>query len=137
MKSTELEKHDGQRNSADIIIIDSLPPEESAMSQAIYARKPKSILYTILRILEKGAQNFMSMFYSGYGHNSIGDCGTLTLYFENISMLAAKAMQAWSLYNGQEASTRYLDFNIGCFAIIKGVPAHYGNSCSTLNIFFF
>ncbi len=105
------EPHDGQRNSADVIIIDGLPPEEGAMSQSLYSRKPKSILFLLLQVLKKGAEGFMKMFYSGYGHNSIGDCGSITLYFENVSMLAAKAIQAWALYNGQEASTRYLDFS--------------------------
>jgi hypothetical protein len=46
----------------------------------------------------------------GYGHASIGDCGTTTVFMENWSMLAAKAIQNHALYNGQEASTRYLDF---------------------------
>lgn len=105
-----IEQFDGQRNSADVIIIDGLPPEEGAMSQAVYSRKPKSILFQLLQVLKKGAQSFMEVFYSGYGHNSIGDCGSTTLYLENVSMLAAKAFQDWSLYKGQEASTRYLDF---------------------------
>ncbi len=101
---------DGQRNSADIIIIDGLPPEEGAMSQSLYSRKPKSVLYHLIQVMKKGAQSFMEIFYSKYGHNSIGDCGSTTLYLENVSMLAAKAFQDWPLYNGQEASTRYLDF---------------------------
>lgn len=107
----EKELFDEQRNSADVIIIDGLLPEEGAMSQALYSRKPKSILFLLIQVLKKGANSFMGMFYSGYGHNSIGDCGSITLYMENVSMLAAKAIQDWPLYNGQEASTRYLDFS--------------------------
>lgn len=107
----EKELFDEQRNSADVIIIDGLPPEEGAMSQALYSRKPKSILFLLIQVLKKGAISFMEMFYSKYGHNSIGDCGSITLYIENVSMLAAKAIQDWPLYNGQEASTRYLDFS--------------------------
>ncbi len=99
-----------QRDSADVIIIDGLSPEEGAMSQALYSRKPKSILSHLKQIFKKGASDFIGTWYSGYGHNSIGDCGSITLYFENVSMLAAKAIQNWPLYNGQEASTRYLDF---------------------------
>ncbi|HEY0979797.1 MAG TPA: FAD-dependent thymidylate synthase [Candidatus Paceibacterota bacterium] len=106
----EKELFDEQRRSADVIILDGLPPEEGAMSQALYSRVPQSILSHLKKIREKGAESFMSTWYSGYGHNSIGDCGSTTLYFENVSMLAAKAVQNWSLYNGQEASTRYLDF---------------------------
>ncbi len=100
-----------QRNSADVIIIDALHPEEGALSQALYSRKPKSVLVHLYQILKKGTQSFIGTWYSEYGHKSIGDCGSTTLYFENVSMLAAKAIQNWSLYNGQEASTRYLDFS--------------------------
>jgi thymidylate synthase ThyX len=76
----------------------------------LYSRRPKSILSHLKQIFKKGANDFIGTWYSGYGHNSIGDCGSMTLYFENVSMLAAKAIQNWPLYNGQEASTRYLDF---------------------------
>lgn len=109
MQTTEL--FDGQRNSADVIIIDGLAPQEGAMSQALYSRKPKSILFHLNSVFKKGGAKFMETYYSKYGHNSIGDCGSTTLYFENVSMLTAKAIQNWSLYNGQEASTRYLDFS--------------------------
>jgi thymidylate synthase ThyX len=51
----------------------------------------------------------MARYYVGYGHKSIGDCGTTTMFIEDVSLLAAKAFQHWPLYNGQEASTRYLD----------------------------
>ena len=65
-----------------------------------------------LKILEeKGADDFMSKFYVGYGHKSIGDCGSCTIFIEGVSMLAAKAIQDSKLYNGQEASTRYIDFS--------------------------
>jgi len=62
-------------------------------------------------LAEKGADNFMSKFYVGYGHKSIGDCGSITLFIEGVSMLGAKAIQDTKLYNGQEASTRYIDFS--------------------------
>jgi thymidylate synthase ThyX len=53
----------------------------------------------------------MDQFYIGYGHASIGDCGSTTIFIENISMLAAKAIQDNPLYSGQESSTRYIDFS--------------------------
>jgi thymidylate synthase ThyX len=52
----------------------------------------------------------MKNFYVGYGHKSIGDCGSATLFIEGVSMLVAKAVQDWPLYSGQESSTRYIDF---------------------------
>lgn len=106
----EEKSNTGQQSIAQVIIVDGLPPEEEAMSQALYSRKPESILSHLLKVFGKGADGFMGQYYSQYGHNSIGDCGSTTLYFEEVSMLAAKAIQNWSLYNGQEASTRYLDF---------------------------
>jgi thymidylate synthase ThyX len=52
----------------------------------------------------------MKNFYVGYGHKSIGDCGTASIFIEGVSMLVAKAIQDWPLYSGQESSTRYIDF---------------------------
>jgi thymidylate synthase ThyX len=45
----------------------------------------------------------------GFGHKSIADCGSSTLVFEGISMLAAKAIEDWALYSGEELSTRACD----------------------------
>ena len=53
----------------------------------------------------------MSSYYVGYGHASIGDCGVTTLFIEDISLLACKAVQDNQLYSGQESSTRYIDFS--------------------------
>lgn len=53
----------------------------------------------------------MERFYVGYGHQSIADCGSTTLFIEGVSMLGAKAIQDWPLYAGQETSTRYIDMS--------------------------
>lgn len=92
-----------------VIVNDSLPPEANAMALAMYSRSPKSYLVHLLEVLKKGAARFMSLFYVGYGHKSIGDCGSTTICAEHVSMLTAKAIQDNELYNGQEASTRYMD----------------------------
>jgi thymidylate synthase ThyX len=85
--------------------------QAEAMLQALHSRSTGGI-ESHLRILEeKGAENFMEKFYVGYGHKSIGDCGSVTVFIEGVSMLAAKAVQDWRLYSGQEASTRYVDFS--------------------------
>jgi len=93
------------------IIIDHMPPEVTAMLQALYSRDPRTVHTHFERIETKGAGGFMKTYYVGYGHKSIGDCGTTTLFIEQVSMLCAKGVQHWALYNGQEASTRYLDFS--------------------------
>lgn len=92
-----------------IIIFDDLGPESTAMSQALYSRAPQSVLVHLEKVRNEGPEKFMSSYYVEYGHKSIGDCGTTTICIENVSMLVAKAIQDWPLYNGQEASTRYLD----------------------------
>lgn len=93
----------------EIIIVDDLMPEAGAMVQALYSRDPRSVKDHLIQVREKGAEKFMANFYVGYGHKSIGDCGTTSIFVENVSMLVAKAVQDWPLYSGQEASTRYLD----------------------------
>lgn len=86
-------------------------PEAEAMLQALHSRSTGGFRSHLDRLIEKGADKFMESFYVGYGHKSIGDCGTVTLFVEGVSMLAAKAIQDWPLYSGQESSTRYIDFS--------------------------
>ncbi|HOW60805.1 MAG TPA: FAD-dependent thymidylate synthase [Candidatus Moranbacteria bacterium] len=85
--------------------------QAEAMLQALHSRSTGGIKNHLSVLEEKGAENFMERFYVGYGHKSIGDCGSATVFVEGISMLAAKAIQDWRLYSGQEASTRYVDFS--------------------------
>lgn len=93
----------------EIVIVDDLGPEAVAMVQALYSRDPRSVKTHLLQVRTRGADKFMASFYVGYGHKSIGDCGTTSIFVENVSMLVTKAVQDWPLYSGQEASTRYLD----------------------------
>jgi hypothetical protein len=94
-----------------IIIKDDLHPEDNAMLQALYSRSPASVEDHLPKVEAAGSGKFMDDYYVGYGHASIGDCGTTTLFIEGVSMLMAKAIQDNPLYSGQEASTRYMDFS--------------------------
>ncbi len=85
--------------------------QAEAMLQALHSRSVGGIKEHLKILQEKGAENFMEKFYVGYGHKSIGDCGSATVFVEGVSMLAVKAIQDWRLYSGQEASTRYVDFS--------------------------
>ncbi len=98
-------------NGVTVIVSDELPPEANAMSLAMYSRDPRSFLVHLKHVLKVGWKKFLSKFYVGYGHKSIGDCGTTTICIEGVSMLCAKAIQQYLLYKGQEASTRYLDMS--------------------------
>ncbi len=88
----------------------TINPESEAMLQALHSRSTEGIDGHLEILAEKGSDNFMSTYYVGYGHKSIGDCGSATIFIEGVSMLAAKAIQDWKLYSGQESSTRYIDF---------------------------
>ncbi|MBI1363143.1 MAG: hypothetical protein GC134_04085 [Proteobacteria bacterium] len=98
-------------NETRVFVMHDLHPEDCAMLQALYSRSPASVLTHLDKVKEVGAGKFMSRFYVGYGHASIGDCGVTTVFVENVSMLACKAIQDNPMYSGQEASTRYLDFS--------------------------
>ena len=115
--NTEIENlnhHQTQiKGGGHVIVLDTgavIGPESAAMLQALHSRSTGGLLGHLKILSEKGSDNFMKNFYVGYGHKSIGDCGTVSIFVEGISMLAAKAIQDWPLYSGQEASTRYIDF---------------------------
>ncbi len=103
------------RGGGEVILLNTgaiIGPEAEAMLQALHSRSVGGLKNHLEVLSERGPENFMKNFYVGYGHKSIGDCGTITLFIEGVSMLAAKAIQDWPLYSGQEASTRYIDFKI-------------------------
>ena len=93
-----------------IHVYDEFKPEDVAMLQALYSRSASSVTNHVERVHQTGSGKFMETYYIGYSHKSIGDCGTTTIFFEEISELAAKAIQDWPLYSGQQTSTRYIDF---------------------------
>ncbi len=101
---------------------DHLDPEENAMIQAQYSRSYGPVLERLPRtpeehqtLKEKLAKN-----YVGYGHKSVGQLGGTSIYFEGVSQLAAKAIEDTKLFNGQESSTRYIDFS-------NQPMVHFGN----------
>ena len=99
--------------TGEVIVLDTgatIDAEAEAMLQALHSRSVGGLREHLASLAERGAENFMAQFYVGYGHASIGDCGGTVIFIEGVSMLAAKAIQDWRLYSGQEASTRYIDF---------------------------
>ncbi|HVU80317.1 MAG TPA: FAD-dependent thymidylate synthase, partial [Candidatus Paceibacterota bacterium] len=108
-----------------VVVVDTgalITAEAEAMLQALHSRSIGGIDAHLVRLAKKGAKEFMDTYYVGYGDKSIGDCGTATLFTEGVSMLAAKAIQDFQLYNGQESSTRYIDFSKQPFADPSGSP---------------
>lgn len=96
-------------------------PEDNAMLQALNSRSKEGVESHLKKLSEVGSGKFMDQYYIGYGHESIGDCGFITVYIEEISMLASKAFQDDPLYNGQESSTRYLDYSTQSFYLPENI----------------
>lgn len=94
-----------------IFVYDEFGPQDTAMMQALYSRSSQSVVDHVKKVQESGSGSFMEKFYVGYGHASIADCGSTTIFVEGVSMLVAKAVQDWPLYSGQETSSRYIDMS--------------------------
>lgn len=93
--------------------VDNLHPETRAMLQAFYSRSYMGIEERLqdLGESEEKIKAALKKYYVGYGHASVGELASITIFFEDVSMLAAKAIQDNPLYNGQESSTRYIDYS--------------------------
>jgi thymidylate synthase ThyX len=96
---------------AKVFVYDEFSPQDTAMMQALYSRSGESVVAHVEKVKQSGSGSFMEKFYVGYGHMSIADCGSTTLFIEGVSILADKAIQDWQLYSGQETSTRYIDMS--------------------------
>jgi thymidylate synthase ThyX len=117
------------------VIIPSISnPETVAMLQALYSRSHTSIEEHLKDLgldsteaseKEKLLQEKMKKFYIGYGHESIGDCGTTTIFIEGVSIIAAKAIQNTPLYSGQESSTRFIEFSNQAEKLKSILDHHY------------
>jgi thymidylate synthase ThyX len=94
-----------------VFIYDEFGPQDTAMMQALYSRSAESVEVHAEKVKASGSGKFMEKFYDGYGHASIADCGSTTLFIEGVSMLVAKAIQDWPLNSGQETSSRYIDMS--------------------------
>jgi len=94
-----------------VFIYDEFNPQDTAMMQALYSRSADSVEEHVKKVHESGSGKFMEKFYVGYGHASIADCGSTTIFLEGVSMLAAKAVEDWPLFSGQETSSRYINYS--------------------------
>lgn len=85
-------------------------PLEAATLAAMYSRSVAGVEEMSDKVKSDTAENFFEKFFVGYGHNSIGDLAQVSLFIEGIPMYIATAIQHSPLYNGQESSTRYINF---------------------------
>lgn len=94
-------------------ITDHYDPEVQAMLMAMYSRSYAPIADRLPDNEESVQQHKekLGRFYVGYNHKSVGQLGSTSVYLEGVSQLAAKAIEYHPLYNGQESSTRYIDYS--------------------------
>lgn len=93
-------------------ITDHLDSEVQAMLMAMYSRSFAPIASRIPSNAESVLEHKekLKKFYIGYNHKSVGQLGSTTIWLEGVSQLAAKAIENTPLYNGQESSSRYINF---------------------------
>lgn len=94
-------------------ITDRFSPDVQAMLIAMYSRSYGPIMDRLPKNEqeEQSLRSRLQKFYVNYGHKSVGQLGTTTIWLEGVSQLAAKAIEDHPLFNGQESSTRYIDFS--------------------------
>lgn len=88
-------------------------PQSVAMLQAFYSRSIEPIESRLEKLgndLTK-VREALKRYYIGYGHQSIAEGASVTLFVENVSILAAKAIQEDPQYRGQECSSRYIELS--------------------------
>ena len=111
-----------------------VPPETQAYAMAKYSRSSQSMLESIAELSEQRAAEFLETFYFQYGHRSIADLAHLAMAVENVSILAAIRVVDEPLWDGQERSTRYQNFNRTKYhvpASLAGEP-RYAETCDAL-----
>ena len=102
-------------------------PDASAMAQAMYARSFVSIEDRLQSYIDEASleahtdgtpadplavlREKLNQFYVGYGHQSIAQTGSITLFIEGVNLQVAKLIEDHPLYNGQETSTRAVSFD--------------------------
>lgn len=104
---------DNKPVNIEVGITDHYDPEVQAMLMAMYSRSYAPIAGRLPSNEESVQQHKekLGKFYTQYGHKSIGQLGSTSIYLEGVSQLAAKAIEYHPLFNGQESSTRYIDYS--------------------------
>lgn len=96
---------------SEVIALAGWPPEVLAYAYAMYSRSGLSIKESITKITNEKATGFLDTFYFKYGHRSIADDAHIPLAIENVSEIVAFELEDEQLWDGQERSTRYQNFN--------------------------
>ena len=101
--------------------------EIQARCCAMFSRSHKPLDEQLAKATAEQAEEFARKYVVGYGHNSINDCGAICAAIERVSMIAAKFVEDYPLFNGQESSTRYIPFDTGEFSEMVESPFPEGD----------
>ncbi len=110
---------------AEVTALAGWPPEVLAYAYATYSRSSLSIRESIKKITSEGSSKFLETFYFQYGHRSIADNAHIPLALENVSEIAAFKLEDEQLWDGQERSTRFQNFESGAYytpSSVRGTP---------------
>lgn len=90
-----------------IYLMNDLPPEVVAVAFAKTSRSPEPFDQIAAELTEAASAKFHEKWVVGYGHASVAEHAVLSLAVENVSILAAKAVEDNRLSSFTEKSTRY------------------------------
>jgi len=90
-----------------IYLIKDLPPETVAVTFAKTSRSPEPFDEIAAGLTEKKSAKFHKKWVVGYGHSSVAEHAILHIAFEDISIVAAKAIEDNRLSSFTEKSTRF------------------------------
>jgi len=90
-----------------IYLMQELPPEVVAVAFAKTSRSPEPFDEIAAELTESASAKFHEKWVVGYGHASVAEHAVLSLAVENVSILAAKAIEDNRLASYTEKSTRY------------------------------
>lgn len=90
-----------------IYLMKDLPPEVIAVAFAKTSRSPEPFDQIATELNEAKSSQFHEKWVVGYGHASVAEHAILSLAVENVSILAAKAIEDNRLASYTEKSTRY------------------------------
>lgn len=111
--------------------ITGVAPETLAVAMAKYSRSSKSMIESLNEAQADKTAKFFETNFHKYGHASIADLAHLALGIEDISILAAMNIVDEPLWDGQERSTRYQDFNDAPYFTPIGAPESYASLIGT------
>jgi thymidylate synthase ThyX len=134
--------------TADVFAVSGLPEETVAVLFAYSTRTGEDFRSSLARLLADGfldvpapvartsgegpserANTFHDRWAELYGHASVAEHAVLHLVVENVSLLAAKALEDARLGSFAEKSTRFVAFDRPTFVALPELPAEVGETC--------